>query len=144
MARYTHTVDKKGRVIVPARLRENLDGVLFVTLSLDENYLSAYTPEQFNSIRNQISSLSGTDPDVRLLKRAIIGEAVECTFDAQGRISLSDNLWDWIGVEAGEEICFIDMYDKVDICSKEFYEKSLEDISSLRDLDLTRFDVQGL
>ncbi|NLM18946.1 MAG: cell division/cell wall cluster transcriptional repressor MraZ [Clostridiaceae bacterium] len=144
MARYTHTVDKKGRVIVPARLRENLDGVLFVTLSLDENYLSAYTPEQFNLIREQISSLSGTDPDVRLLKRAIIGEAIECQFDSQGRISLTDNLWQWIGVEAGEEVCFIDMYDKVDICSKEFYEKSLADISSLSDLDLTRFNVQGL
>ncbi len=144
MARYTHTIDKKGRVIVPARLRDNLDGVLYVTLSLDKNYLSAYTPEQFNSIREQIGALSGTDPDVRRLKRAIIGEAIECSFDSQGRISLTDNLWKWIGVNAGDEICFIDMYDKLDICSKEFYEKSLGDIDSLSELDLTRFDVQGL
>ncbi len=144
MARYTHTIDKKGRVIVPARLRENLEGVLFVTLSLDDNYLSAYTPEQFSSIREQISKLSGTDPDVRRLKRAIIGEAIECSFDSQGRISLSENLLRWINVKAGDEICFIDMYDKLDICSKEFYEKSLEEIGSLSQLDLTRFDVQGL
>lgn len=144
MARYTHTIDKKGRVIVPARLRDNLDGVLFVTLSLDDNYLSAYTPEQFNLIREQISALSGTDPDVRRLKRAIIGEAIECFFDSQGRISLTESLWKWIGVSAGEEICFIDMYDKLDICSKEFYEQSLEEIGSLSELDLTRFDVQGL
>lgn len=144
MARYTHTVDKKGRVIVPARLRDNLDGVLYVTLSLDDNYLSAYTPEQFKSIRQQISALSGTDPDVRRLKRAIIGEAIECSFDSQGRISLSDNLLMWIGVKAGDEICFIDMYDKLDICSKEFYEQSMADLGSLSDLDLTRFDVQGL
>ncbi|NLJ94546.1 MAG: cell division/cell wall cluster transcriptional repressor MraZ [Clostridiaceae bacterium] len=144
MARYTHTIDKKGRVIVPARLRENLDGVLFVTLSLDDNYLSAYTPEQFNSIREQLSALSGTDPEVRLLRRAIIGEAIECSFDSQGRISLGENLLKWIDVKPGEEICFIDMYDKLDICSKEFYEKSLEEIGSLSDLDLTRFDVQGL
>lgn len=144
MARYTHTVDKKGRVIVPARLRDNLDGVLYVTLSLDQNYLSAYTPEQFNSIRQQISALSGTDPDVRRLKRAIIGEAIECSLDSQGRISLSDNLLMWIGVKAGDEICFIDMYDKLDICSKEFYEQSMAELGSLSDLDLTRFDVQGL
>ena len=64
--------------------------------------------------------------------------------DSQGRISLGENLLKWIGVEPGDEICFIDMYDKLDICSKEFYEKSLEDIGSLSDLDLTRFDVQGL
>ena len=99
--------------------------------------------EQFNSMHEQISNLSGTD-QIFMLKRAIIGEAIECQIDSQGRISLTDNLWKWIGVDPGEEICFIDMYDKVDICSKEFYEKSMADISSLSDLDLTRFNVQGL
>jgi len=69
MARFTHTIDAKGRVFVPARLRDSIGASLVVTLSLDEGYLSAYTPENFRQIREQIAQLSGTDPAVRRLKR---------------------------------------------------------------------------
>ena len=53
MARYTHTIDTKGRVIVPAKLREMLGGVLVVTQGIDDGFLAAYTPEQFNTIKDQ-------------------------------------------------------------------------------------------
>lgn len=144
MARYTHTIDARGRVFVPARLRGSLGSSLVVTLSLDDGYLSVYTSEQFTQIRNQISQLSGTDPAVRRLKRAIIGEAMPCDLDSQGRISVSDELWSHIGVTAGAEICFIDMFDKLEICSREFYQNQRKEQGSLSDVDLTRFDVKGL
>lgn len=144
MARYTHTIDAKGRVFVPARLRNSLGGSLIVTLSLDEGYLSAYTPEQFQRIRDQLSQLSGTDPAVRRLRRAIIGEAMPCDLDAQGRISISDELWSHIQVRPGEEICFIDMFDKLEICSKAFYQNQKEEAGSLSQVDLSKYDVKGL
>lgn len=144
MARYTHTIDAKGRVFVPARLRDGIGATLIVTLSLDEGYLSAYTPETFRQIREQINLLSGTDPAVRRLKRTIIGEAMPCDLDGQGRISVSDELWAQIGVEPGEEICFIDMFDKLEICAKHFYDSQKEEQRSLAQIDLTRFDVRGL
>ncbi|MBP8989726.1 MAG: division/cell wall cluster transcriptional repressor MraZ [Clostridia bacterium] len=144
MARYTHTIDAKGRVFVPARLRGTIGATLIVTLSLDDGYLSAYTPEQFQKIREQINQLSGTDPAVRRLKRLIIGEAMICELDSQGRISISDELWSHIHVKRGDEICFIDMFDKLEICSKSFYEKQKEEQGSLSGVDLTRFDVKGL
>ncbi|MDD3930729.1 MAG: division/cell wall cluster transcriptional repressor MraZ [Eubacteriales bacterium] len=143
-ARYTHTIDAKGRVFVPARLRGSIGASLIVTLSLDDGYLSAYTPEQFRLIREQISQLSGTDPAVRRLKRLIIGEAMVCELDGQGRISVSDELWSHIQVARGDEICFIDMFDKLEICSRSFYEDQKEDQGSLSGVDLTRFDVKGL
>ena len=144
MARYTHTIDAKGRVFVPARLRGTIGASLVVTLSLDEGYLSAYTPDQFHHIREQINQLSGTDPAVRRLKRLIIGEAMVCELDSQGRISISDELWSHIQVGRGEEICFIDMFDKLEICAKAFYDYQKEDQGSLAGVDLTRFDVKGL
>ena len=144
MARYTHTIDAKGRVFVPARLRGTMGASLVVTLSLDDGYLSAYTPEQFHHIREQISQLSGTDPAVRRFKRLIIGEAMVCDMDNQGRISISDELWSHIQVQRGDEVCFIDMIDKLEICSRRFYESQREDQGSLAGVDLTRFDVKGL
>ncbi len=144
MARFTHTIDAKGRVFVPARLRESLGSSLVVTLSLDDGYLSVYTPDQFALIREQISQLSGTDPAVRMLKRSIIGEAMVCDLDGQGRMSISVELWSHIAVSPGEEICFIDMFDKLEICSRSFYQKQRKEQGSLSDVDLTRFDVKGL
>ena len=144
MARFTHTIDAKGRVFVPARLRDSIGASLIVTLSLDEGYLSAYTPEAFRAIRDQIGQLSGTDPAVRRLKRTIIGEEMPCDLDSQGRISVSDELWAAIKVQPGEEVCFIDMFDKLEICAKSFYEQNKIEQRSLASDDLTRFDVRGL
>ncbi|MGI6327088.1 MAG: division/cell wall cluster transcriptional repressor MraZ [Saccharofermentanales bacterium] len=144
MARFTHIIDAKGRVFVPARLRESIGGSLIVTLSLDDGYLSAYTPENFRGIRDQINQLSGTDPAVRRFKRAILGEAMVCELDSQGRISISEELWSHIQVKPGEEICFIDMFDKLEICSKAFYQQQKEEQGSLSEVDLSRFDVKGI
>ena len=144
MARFTHTIDAKGRVFVPARLHGTIGASLVVTLSLDDGYLSAYSPEQFTLIREQLGQLSGTDPQVRRLKRLLIGEAMTCELDSQGRISVSDELWSHIQVRRGDEICFIDMIDKLEICAKTFYDEQKEEQGSLAGVDLTRFDVKGL
>ncbi|MDO5015549.1 MAG: cell division/cell wall cluster transcriptional repressor MraZ [Eubacteriales bacterium] len=144
MARYIHTIDAKGRVIVPARVRNNLDGTLYVAPSLDAGYLSAYNSQQFQAILDQLRDLSGTDKDVRAFRRSFLGSAIACELDSQGRILVNEELWSSIGVAAGEEICFIDMFDKVEICSKAFYDASLAKEPELSDLDLSRFDVKGL
>lgn len=144
MARYIHTIDAKGRVIVPARVRNNLDGTLYVTPSLDKGYLSAYSSKQFEDILRQLSEQSGTDPEFRQFRRRFLGSALACDLDNQGRISLNDELWEYIGVKSGEEICFIDMFDKVEICSKAFYDNTEEDEPLLSEMDLSRFDVKGL
>ena len=144
MARYTHTIDAKGRVFVPARLRDSIGGVLIITLSLDDGFLSAYTSENFRLIRDQMNQLSGTDPVVRQLKRLIIGEAMPCELDSQGRISVSSDLWAHIGVGPGDEICFIDMFDKLEICSSANYRRQREAQGSLSSLDLAQYDIKGL
>lgn len=144
MARYIHTVDAKGRVVVPSRVRNNLDGTVYITLSLDEGYLSAYNTEQFEDILEQMRAMSGTDPEFRKFRRFFLGSAVACELDNQGRISLSDELWQHIHVEKGDEICFIDMFDKVEICSKAFYDREFEHDIDLSEIELSRFDVKGL
>ena len=94
----------KGRFI-PAKLRDSLGPVVYVTKSLDMGFLAVYTNEQTTS-RTQLNGLSGTDKS-RKLRREIIGEAVRCPLDSQSRVSIS-------GVgngtsSPGEEICLIDL-----------------------------------
>ncbi len=145
MAKYTHTIDAKGRIFIPAKLRGELGSPIFVTHSLDDGYLAGYAARPFEGIRSQIAGLSGTDPLVREMRRVIIGEAMTCDVDSQGRIGISEELWSHIGVKPGDEIYIIYMFDKLEICSKSFYEqKRKADGPPLSAQDLTAYDVKGL
>ena len=144
MATYTHIIDAKGRVTVPARLRSGLDGPLYVTYSLDKGYLSGYSAERFSHIRDQIANLSGTNPTARLMERYIVGEAIPCEPDSQGRILISGDMWAHIGVKPGDEVCFTDMFEKIEICSKQVYLEKFDALQNLDPINLQAFDVQGL
>ncbi len=144
MARYTNKIDSKGRVFVPAKLRESMGQCIVITISLDKGYLSAYTEERFQTIKKQFEALNSMDPRVRQVMRLLIGEALTCELDGQGRISVSSELWDHIGASPSEEICIIDLGDKLDICTKTYYEQKKEELSSVMDLDLTGYNVTGL
>jgi len=144
MARFTNKVDVKGRVFIPSKLRDNLGRNVVVTLSLDSGYLSVYTDDRFRKIREQFEELNSMDPRVRRVMRLIVGEALPCDVDSQGRISISDELWDHIGAKPGEEVSIINIGDKLDICAKDFYEREKKEVSSVMELDLTEYNVTGL
>ncbi|MDO5738189.1 MAG: hypothetical protein Q4P65_02940 [Eubacteriales bacterium] len=144
MATYTHTIDAKGRVIVPARLRGSFSGTLYLTKSLDPDYLAVYNEADFAELRRQLAALSGTDPNVRILRRELLGEAIACSPDSQGRISVDDGLWKQIGVGPGSEICFIDMFGKLEICSRETREAAQQSGPSLAEIDLSAYNLPGV
>lgn len=144
MARYQHSSDNKGRVIIPAKLRDSLGKSVYVTRSLDAGYLAVYTEEQFTMVKAQIYQLPGTDPIARRFRREIVGEAIHCNLDGQGRISVSEELWSEIGVKAGDEVYVTDMGETLEICSKAFYDKKRENELPITELDLSAYDVKGI
>lgn len=144
MARYVHATDSKGRMFIPARLRDGLGGTVYVTKSLDQGYLAVYTVEQFDVVRRQINELSGTDPVARVLRREIIGEAIRCPLDSQGRIGVTEELWRYIGVTGGDEVCVINLFDSMAICSKALYEQMAAMEPAVTELDLSGYDVKGI
>lgn len=144
MARYAHTSDNKGRIFIPAKLRDSLGKSVYVTKSLDCGYLAVYTEEQFDHIREQLFQLPGTDQVARKLRRVIIGEAIHCNLDGQGRISISDELWREIGVQAGDDVYVIDMGDGLEIVSKAFFEERKQLEQSITEMDLSNYDVKGI
>lgn len=91
---YQHALDNKGRIFIPARLREELGQTVYVTLSMDR-CLSVYSTESWDGLTEKVNAL----PYVRQRKmRPLFAYAVRCDLDAQGRVLLPQNLRDWAGL----------------------------------------------
>ena len=91
---YQHTLDTKGRLSIPARLREELGNVFYVTLSMDK-CLSAYSAESWQVFSDKVNEM----PYVKQRKmRPLFAYAAKCEIDAQGRILLPQNLRDYAGL----------------------------------------------
>jgi MraZ protein len=88
---YQHTIDAKGRLAVPVRLREDLGESFYVTLST-EKCLSAYSHDSWNDLMDKIKAL----PRLSQKKmRPLFSHAAKCELDAQGRILLPQALRDF-------------------------------------------------
>ena len=85
---YQHALDNKGRIFIPAKLRDELGTAAYVTLSMDR-CLSVYSEESWNGLVEKVNAL----PFVRQRKmRPLFAHAVRCELDAQGRILLPQKL----------------------------------------------------
>ncbi len=91
---YQHTLDAKGRLFIPSRLREDLGGVFFITVSMDR-CLSAYSTESWKEFSEKVNAM----PYVKQRKmRPIFAYAAKCELDSQGRVLLPQNLRDFAGL----------------------------------------------
>lgn len=87
---YTHHLDSKGRVIVPARFRPHLEGSI-LTRGLDTN-LVLYGRETWRSVLSQLNQIPITNPTARALRRLLFSGAVEVQIDKQGRLLIPSHL----------------------------------------------------
>lgn len=85
---YQHTLDAKGRLFIPAKLREELGDVFYVTISMDP-CLALYSREAWQTVSDRVSAMSFVD---QRKMRAIYAYAAKVELDAQGRILLPQNL----------------------------------------------------
>ena len=91
---YQHTIDAKGRLFIPALLREELGETFYVTLSM-EKCLSAYSSESWERFMEKIKEM----PKAKQIKmRPLFSHAAKCELDGQGRILLTQALRDFAGL----------------------------------------------
>lgn len=93
---YQHTIDAKGRLFLPARLREELGSVFYMTRGLD-NCLFLYSAAAWKEIEERVSALSLAK--ARNLQRALFAGASRCELDAQGRMLIPAKLREWACLE---------------------------------------------
>lgn len=116
---YQHSVDAKGRVIVPSKFRDGLGEKFIVTKGLD-NCLFAYSAEEWSNLETKLKSLPFTDKDVRAFVRFFFAGATECEVDKQGRILLPQNLREYAGLD--KDIYVIGVSTRVEIWDKAKWE----------------------
>lgn len=116
---YQHTVDPKGRAIIPSKFRDGLGEKFIITKGLD-NCLFAYSADEWANLETKLKTLPFTDKDVRAFVRFFFAGAAECEADKQGRILIPQNLRDYAGLE--KDIYVIGVSTRVEIWDKSKWE----------------------
>jgi len=93
LGQFEHTIDDKGRLIIPARYRELLASGAYITRGFDRN-LIVLTGPHFQRIYQNVNGMSMTDSAARDLRRLIFSNAVAVEFDKAGRILIPQFLRD--------------------------------------------------
>lgn len=120
MGEYIHTIDAKGRIIVPAKFRESLGDAFVVTLGLD-GCLFVYPNEEWQNFVTELKGLPGSK-EARQLQRYFMAGAADCEVDKQGRILIPSKLREQAGLE--KDIVFVGVLSKIEIWSKERWDNN--------------------
>jgi MraZ protein len=102
LGQYQHTLDDKGRLMIPARFRELLDGGAYITQGFDR-CLMVMTAVYFQQVYDSLNSMNLADPVARLMRRMILANAYPLEIDKVGRVLVPQKLREFAGL-AGEAI----------------------------------------
>ena len=106
---YHHTIDAKGRLFIPAKMRDELGEKFFVTVSW-EQCLTIYSLERWSHAQEKLKEMSQS---AQMEMRAIFSKAGECDVDAQGRIQLKKDLRDHVGLKKDVTIVGTGVYVQI-------------------------------
>jgi len=135
----SHSIDNKGRLVMPARFRDHIkasgsDGVIISTM---DNGLFAYTYDKWREIEERVLSLKSVSNEMRRFRRFFIGGAHDCKIDKQNRFLLPPEHRKYAKIE--KEILIIGTLDHFEIFSKEISENE----DDLREKDLKNEEFSG-
>ena len=115
---YHHTIDEKGRIIIPAKFRGELGTNFIVTRGI-ENCLFVYSLDNWTKITDKLSSLPFTKKDARTFNRFFMSGATNVELDKQGRININAPLVDY--AKLNKDCVVIGTGDRLEIWSQELW-----------------------
>ena len=121
MGEYNHTIDAKGRLIVPSKFREALGDEFVVTKGLD-GCLFVYDNKEWSAFEEKLKALPLMNKESRKFVRFFLAGAASVEVDKQGRILIPSKLRMAAGLE--KEVVFVGVLSKIEIWSKERWEKN--------------------
>lgn len=132
MGEFHHNVDDKGRLIIPAKFREELGEQFVITRGI-EYCLYAYSQNSFEKIVKQLETLPFTKKDARNFARFFLSGATVAEFDKQGRINIASPLISYANIK--KECIIIGVGDRLEIWSSEnwnhFFDTACDTLSDI-------------
>ena len=125
---YSHQLDKKGRLIIPARLRPYLLDGAMLTRGLDAN-LVIYPQEAWRNVTQQLNQMPITQASARALRRLLLSGAMEISADRQGRILIPAYLRDYASIK--EEVLIVGMETFIELWEPEHWRTTLDGASEV-------------
>lgn len=116
MGEYNHSIDAKGRLIVPAKFREELGSQFVVTKGLD-GCLFVYPKAEWENIEKKFREIPLTTKDARKFLRFFFAGAATCEIDKQGRMLIPAVLRNYAGLE--KDAVLAGVFNRIEIWSKE-------------------------
>ncbi len=120
MNQYNHTVDAKGRLIIPTKFREILGDEFVVTKGLD-GCLFVYANEDWNRFYEKLSDLPIIDDDARDFARFFLAGATSVEVDKQGRILLPSTLREFAALD--KDVVLAGVGSHIEIWDKNTWDK---------------------
>ena len=127
MGEYHHTIDEKGRIIIPSKFREDLGEKFIITRGI-ENCLFVYSLSSWEKITNKLEALPFTKKDARQFVRFFLSGATTAEFDKQGRVNVTSPLVSYANLQ--KECVIIGTGDRLEIWSEENWNAFFESASS--------------
>ncbi len=124
---YEHTLDAKGRLSMPAKLRRDMGEAFIVTKGLD-GCLFAFSSEEWMNFESKLKSLPLSDKNARNFVRFFLAGATECELDKQGRFLIPNNLRQ--SANLGKEAVIIGVGTRLEIWNKQIWMSKDEEISA--------------
>ena len=115
MGEYSHSIDTKGRLIIPAKFRELLGEEFVLTKGLD-GCLSIYPMDEWNAFEEKLKALPLTNKNARTFSRFFVAGATACELDKQGRILVPATLREFAGLE--KDVVLTGSLNRIEIWSK--------------------------
>jgi len=140
MGQYNHTIDIKGRLIIPSKFRERLGEEFVVTKGMD-GCLFVYANEDWSAFEQKLTSLPLINKEARKFARFFLAGASQVEVDKQGRILIAANLREFAGLD--KDVVLVGVGSRIEIWSLEKWENmdfddDMDDISAaMESLGLT-------
>jgi len=112
---YKHTLDNKGRLILPSKFREELSEKFIITKGLD-NCLFGYSISEWQILEDKLKKLPLTNKEARAFLRFFFSGACEIDIDKQGRVLIPQNLREYASIE--RDVFVIGVMTRIEIWSE--------------------------
>ena len=139
LGEYTHTIDDKGRLTIPAKFRGELLSGLVVTRGFEQN-LMVFPLDGWQDLAERILSRPLTDEGVRTFRRRVFSGAVDLAPDRQGRIVIPAYLREFAGID--HEVVVAGMYNYVEVWHRSNWKDLRESLENSS--DAARWDALGI